>query len=65
MPAGRLKVLRDAFTKAMSDPELLAEAKTRKWDIHALSGDKLEVLAKEVITQPPDVIDRMKKLLGK
>ena len=28
-------------------------------------GKDLERVAKEVIVQPPDVIDRMKKLLGK
>jgi len=65
MASGRLKVLRDAFMRTMRDPELLDEAKKRKWDINALSGDKLETLAKEVITQPPEVIGRMKKLLGK
>ena len=29
-----------------------------------MSGEKLEVLAKEVIQQSPDIVERMKKVLG-
>jgi tripartite-type tricarboxylate transporter receptor subunit TctC len=65
MPAERLKVLRDAFTKAMNDPALLADAQKRKWDLDPATGDELELTAKEIIVQPPEVIERMKKLLEK
>jgi hypothetical protein len=30
-----------------------------------ISGEELHALAKEVIAQPPDVVERLKKLLGK
>jgi tripartite-type tricarboxylate transporter receptor subunit TctC len=63
MPAERIKVLRDAFTKAMSDPALLADAQKRKWDLDPTPGEELETTAKEVMVQPPEVIERMKKLL--
>jgi tripartite-type tricarboxylate transporter receptor subunit TctC len=63
MPADRVKVLREAFTKAMSDPVLLADAQKRKWDLDPLSGEELETTAKEIMVQPPAVIERMKKLL--
>jgi tripartite-type tricarboxylate transporter receptor subunit TctC len=63
-PAERVKVLRAAFTKTMNDPELLAEAKKRGWDIDLTTGDELEKLAKEIMVQPPDVIERVKKMLG-
>ena len=63
MPADRVKVLREAFTKAMSDPALLADAQKRKWDLDPLSGEELETTAKEIMVQPPAVIERMKKLL--
>jgi hypothetical protein len=65
MPADRVKVLRDAFTKAMSDPTLLADAEKRKWDLDPLSGEELEATSKEIMVQPPEVIERMKKLLEK
>jgi len=48
----------------LKDPEFLAEAKKRQWEIAPVSGERLEVLAKEVINQPPDIIERMKKVMG-
>jgi tripartite-type tricarboxylate transporter receptor subunit TctC len=64
MPADRLKVLREAFTKTMNDEALLAEAKKKKWDLDPLGGDELEALAKEIMVQPPEIIERVKKVLG-
>ncbi len=46
------------------DPEFAAEAKKRQWEIAPVSGERLEALAKEVINQPPDIIERMKKVMG-
>ncbi len=65
IPADRVKVLRDGFLKAMSDPELLAEAEKRGWEPDPVTGDKLQALAREVVTQPPEVIARMNVVLGK
>ncbi len=48
----------------MTDPDLLADAKKRNWDIDLTTGDELEKLAKEIMVQPPEVIERVKKLLG-
>jgi tripartite-type tricarboxylate transporter receptor subunit TctC len=64
-PADRVKILRDAFTKAMSDPALLADAQKRRWDLDLSTGAELETTAKEIMVQPPEVIERMKKLLEK
>ena len=63
-PADRVKVLRAAFVKTMNDHDLLAEAKRRGWDIDLTTGDELEKLAKEVMVQPPEVIERVKKMLA-
>ncbi|MGH7835150.1 MAG: Bug family tripartite tricarboxylate transporter substrate binding protein [Candidatus Binatia bacterium] len=65
IPADRVKILRAGFLKAMKDPELLAEAEKRGWEPDPVSGDKLEALAREVITQPPEVVGRMNAVLGK
>jgi tripartite-type tricarboxylate transporter receptor subunit TctC len=65
MPAERVKVFREAFAKTMSDPALLAAAEKKKWDLDPSSGEELEATAKEVMVQPPQVIERMKKLLEK
>jgi tripartite-type tricarboxylate transporter receptor subunit TctC len=63
MSADRVKVLRDAFNTAMTDPALIADAQKRKWDLDPLTGEELEATAKEIMVQPPEVIERMKKLL--
>jgi tripartite-type tricarboxylate transporter receptor subunit TctC len=60
----RVKILRDAYSKMLKDAEFVAEANKRQWEINPVSGEKLEALAKEVIHQPHDVIERMKKVLG-
>ena len=65
MAADRVKLLRDAFMKAMNDPALVADAQKRKWDLDPLGGGELEATAKEIMVQPPEVIERMKKLMDK
>ncbi|MBM4261383.1 MAG: hypothetical protein FJ145_08125 [Deltaproteobacteria bacterium] len=64
-PVEYIKIMREAMAKTLSDPELLAEAKRRKIDIEHTPGEELERLAKEVIIKDAELIDRMKKLLGK
>lgn len=65
IPADRAKILRDAFMKSMADPALLADAAKSKLEITAVSGEELTKIAKEVIEQPPEVVDRIKKILAK
>jgi tripartite-type tricarboxylate transporter receptor subunit TctC len=64
MPPDRVKILREAFSKTMNDPNLIAEINKRKWDLDPTSGDELEAISKEVMIQPPEVIERVKKVLG-
>src|SRR4029077_3674560 len=64
IPADRVKILRDAFNATVKDPEFLADIDKRQFDLDPVSGEELESIVKAVITQPPDVIARMKKLLG-
>lgn len=64
VPADRAKILRDAFMKTMNDPDFKGEAEKRKLELDPVSGEELEALAREVIAQPPDIIERMKKVLG-
>lgn len=65
VPADRVKILKEAFDKAIKDPALLADAKKRKLEIDPTSSEEMDALAKEVIAAPPDVVERVKKLLGK
>jgi tripartite-type tricarboxylate transporter receptor subunit TctC len=65
VPADRLKTLRDAFNASMSDPALIADAEKRRLELDPGTGEELESLAKEVMSAPPDVVQRVQKLLGK
>jgi hypothetical protein len=64
VPADRLKILRDAFNKSVNDPGLLAEAEKRRLEMDPGTGEELESLGKEVMTVSPEIIERMRKLLG-
>ena len=64
IPADRLKTLRAAAMSALNDPELKADAEKRNYELDPVSGEEMEKLAKEVMAQPPAVIERMKKVLG-
>ncbi len=63
--AERLKTLRESFVKMMADPGFLDDVKKRNLELEPSTGEELEKLAKEVMAQPPEVIERMKKLMGK
>jgi tripartite-type tricarboxylate transporter receptor subunit TctC len=65
IPAERLKTLRESFMKLMVDPAFLVDVKKRNLEADPTTGEELEKLAKEVMAQPPEVVERMKKLLGK
>jgi tripartite-type tricarboxylate transporter receptor subunit TctC len=64
LAADRLKMLRDAFQKTMTDPAFLADVKTRKLEADPDSGEQLEVIAKEAVSQSREVVEKMKKILG-
>ena len=63
-PPDRVKLLRDAFVKTLNDPDVLAEAKKARMDVEPTSGEELESLVKEIFDSPPEVIERVKKILG-
>ena len=65
VPADRVKIIRDAFNKTINDPALRAEAERRRLDIDPSTGEELDSLAKEVMTAPPEIVEKVKKLIGK
>jgi tripartite-type tricarboxylate transporter receptor subunit TctC len=64
VPADRVKIIRDAFNKTINDPALLAEAEKRRLDIDPATGEELDSLAKEVMTATPEIVERVKKMIG-
>jgi len=65
LPADRAKILQGAFKKTLNDPDFQANAKDRRLDVLPVHGEELEGLAREVMAQPADVVERMKRLLEK
>jgi tripartite-type tricarboxylate transporter receptor subunit TctC len=63
VPADRVKILRAAFAKIMNDPDVAAEAQKKGLDPNLVSGGEIESLVKELIGLPPEVVQRMKRLL--
>jgi len=63
-PADRVKSLREAYAKAMRDPGLIEEAKKGQMDMEHTPGETLQTLLKEVMDQPREVVDRVKKILA-
>lgn len=64
-PADKVKIIRQAFAKTIQDEAVVADAKKKKLEIDPSTAEELETLAKEVIDQPPEIVEKMKKLLGK
>ena len=60
-----VKTLREAFTRTMKDPDFLAETKKKRLDIDPTTGDEVETITKEVMSQPPEVVERIKKMMVK
>jgi hypothetical protein len=59
-----VKVLREAYEKMLKDPAFLEDIKKKKFELDPISGEELEVIVKEVMTQPPEIIERLKRLLA-
>ena len=56
-------MLRDAYANAMRDTGLVEEAKKGQMDMEYTPGEELQVLMKELMNQPRDVVERVKKVL--
>ena len=63
-PPDRLRVLREAYAKAMRDPALIDEAKKGQMDMEYTPGEELQVLMKEIMDQPSAVMERVKSVLS-
>jgi len=61
--ADRVKILREAYAKALKDPDLIAEVDRQRLDMEPSSGEEIQTLIKELMEQKGEVIERVKKLL--
>jgi len=62
-PEPLLKLMREAFAKAIKDPELIAESKKAKMDLEFMPGDEALKIVREVLAQPKDIVDEFGKYI--
>jgi len=62
-PDDIVKAMRDAFSKAIKDPELVAEAKKGKMELEFMPGDEALRIVKEVLAQPKEIVDDFRKYI--
>jgi len=62
-PADIVKVMREAFAKAIDDAELKAEGKKSKLDLEFLPGDQAQKILVEVLDQPKELVDEFSKYI--
>ncbi len=63
VPPDRIKILREAYNKALKDPELISEVNRSRLDMEPSTGQEIEALIKEVMDQPTDVVNLVKKVV--
>jgi tripartite-type tricarboxylate transporter receptor subunit TctC len=61
-PPDRVATLRAAYQQMTKDADFLGEAKKLRIDITLQKGEDLQAIAKEVMNQPAEVIEQIKKL---
>ena len=63
IPADRLEVLREAYRKALGDPELIKEAEKIGLDFDPAFGDDAGRMMAEAINQPPENLALLKEII--
>ena len=58
-----VKILREAFMKALQDKDFLADAEKAKIDVNPLDGAKVQDVVTKVYASPPAVVARAKELI--
>lgn len=63
MSAEVVKMVRDAFSATMKDPEFIADAKKQKLDVEPKNGEQLESLIKRIYATPKSVVSKVAELI--
>ncbi len=62
-PADRVRLLRTAFLKTLSDPEFVNDARQAQLDVDPISGEDVTRLIGELFRMPPAILVKLKELL--
>jgi tripartite-type tricarboxylate transporter receptor subunit TctC len=64
VPEERVKALRAAFDATMKDPDFLADAQKRGFDINPVSGDEMQKIVEDIVATPKPIADRLQSIIG-
>jgi hypothetical protein len=57
------RTIREGYAKMLKDPEFIDAVKKRRYDLEPVSWEEMQNLAKEVMSEPPEVVERVKRIL--
>jgi len=63
MPAGRLQVLRDAYKKAVTDPNLISDIEKMGMDMDPSIGEEVARMVRSAVNQPAENIALLKQII--
>lgn len=63
LPPERLKMLRDAFSATMKDPEFVADVQRSKLDLEPEDGEHIATLIARIYATPKPIVDRVANLI--
>ena len=64
LPEGRVKILRKAFDDTLADKAFIEEAQRLKLAVEPISGERLSQMISDIYKTPPQVVQRVTKILG-
>ncbi|MBI2985261.1 MAG: hypothetical protein HYY45_00695 [Deltaproteobacteria bacterium] len=64
MPEDRTRILREAFMKALGDPNLLADAEKQRMNALPVDSATIQTFYQKLINQPPSVVKQIEKIFG-
>jgi tripartite-type tricarboxylate transporter receptor subunit TctC len=64
VPRERVAAMRNAFTATMKDPEFVAAATKLQIEISAMDGEQTRAIVETALASPPEVIQRIREILG-
>jgi hypothetical protein len=60
VPDDRIKALRQAFDRTLTDPEYVADAAAKKLQVVAVKGDEIEAVLRRVYAMPKSIVERLR-----
>ena len=64
-PNAQLGLLRDGLAQTLKDPAFLNDAKKRTVDVDSVPGPEVEAGIAQILATPKEVVDKLRKLIGK